>query len=170
MTALKTSPGSSKTKAATIYIAKQSADQRALLERLHAIVIEAIPNATTTIKWGVPFYQVNGKNVCVLSRGYRGANEHGAAVVSTSKGVELTPQEAGDEAHLGVDDLPRTFELRERLDQRVRDLDDGLVGAPAGRTAPSQSGEQRGLPREGESDEPDVTENPWTPPSAALNV
>ncbi|TMG54059.1 MAG: DUF1801 domain-containing protein [Chloroflexi bacterium] len=67
MTALKTSPGSSKTKAATIYIAKQSADQRALLERLHAIVIEAIPNATTTIKWGVPFYQVNGKNVCALA-------------------------------------------------------------------------------------------------------
>ena len=48
----------------------------------------------------------NGLKVCVLSRGYRGANEHGAAVVSTEQGVELGPADAGDEASLLAQLMP----------------------------------------------------------------
>ena len=49
--------------------------------------------------------QSRGLRVCVLNRGYRGANEHGAAIVSSER-IELTPQEAGDEAHLLASLLP----------------------------------------------------------------
>ncbi|TMF23823.1 MAG: DUF1801 domain-containing protein, partial [Chloroflexi bacterium] len=42
-------------------------DKRALLERLRALVDKAVPDATTSIKWGVPFYQRNGKNICALA-------------------------------------------------------------------------------------------------------
>jgi hypothetical protein len=65
MAGLKT--GNAKTKAATTYIAEQSPDKRALLERLHGIVVEVIPEAIPVIKWGVPIYQVEGRNVCALA-------------------------------------------------------------------------------------------------------
>src|SRR5256885_9592526 len=49
------------------YIAEQPADKAALLEKLRALVIKAVPDAEVSIKWGVPFYQRNGKNVCALA-------------------------------------------------------------------------------------------------------
>ena len=48
----------------------------------------------------------HGRKPCVLIRGYRGASEHGAEVVSSPQKVELTPQKAGDEAHLLASLLP----------------------------------------------------------------
>ena len=58
------------------YIAAQAPLQRALLEKLRAIVVKAVPDATASIKWGVPFYQRDGKNVCALAsfRDYVGLN------------------------------------------------------------------------------------------------
>ena len=49
------------------YFAQQPADKRALLEKLRALVAKAVPDATSSIKWGVPFYQRNGKDVCALA-------------------------------------------------------------------------------------------------------
>jgi hypothetical protein len=49
------------------YFAEQSADKAALLEKLRAIVKRELPDADVTIKWGVPFYQRNGKSVCSLA-------------------------------------------------------------------------------------------------------
>jgi len=49
------------------YFAEQSADKAALLEKLRALVKKEVPDADVTIKWGVPFYQRNGKNVCSLA-------------------------------------------------------------------------------------------------------
>jgi hypothetical protein len=49
------------------YFAQQPADKRALLEKLRALVVKGVPDATSTIKWGVPFYQRNGSNVCALA-------------------------------------------------------------------------------------------------------
>jgi len=49
------------------YFAEQSPDKRALLEKLRALVNKAVPDADVSIKWGVPFYQRNGKNVCALA-------------------------------------------------------------------------------------------------------
>ena len=48
------------------YLAQQPPDKRALLEKLRALVSETVPDATASIKWGVPFYQRNGKNICAL--------------------------------------------------------------------------------------------------------
>ena len=53
--------------AAATYIAKQPADKRALLAKLDALVIRTVPKATTTIKWGVPFYELDGAKVCALA-------------------------------------------------------------------------------------------------------
>lgn len=52
------------------------------------------------------FLRDRGVKVCVLSRGYRGANEFGVGVVSTETKVELDPRAAGDEAHLLAKMLP----------------------------------------------------------------
>jgi hypothetical protein len=49
------------------YIAKQPADKRALLSRLDAIVMRSVPKAKTTVKWGVPFYELGGAKVCALA-------------------------------------------------------------------------------------------------------
>jgi len=49
------------------YFAEQPADKAALLARLRAIVNKEVPDADVTIKWGVPFYQRNGKSVCSLA-------------------------------------------------------------------------------------------------------
>jgi hypothetical protein len=49
------------------YFAQQPPEKRALLEKLRALVAKAVPNADATIKWGVPFYQKDGKNVCSIA-------------------------------------------------------------------------------------------------------
>ena len=55
------------TDAAVGYIAEQPADKRALLEKLRALIAKGAPSATPSIKWGVPIYAVDGKNVCALA-------------------------------------------------------------------------------------------------------
>jgi hypothetical protein len=49
------------------YIAKQSAEQRPLLEKLDALVTKTLPDATPVLKWGIPIYQLDGKNVCAIA-------------------------------------------------------------------------------------------------------
>jgi hypothetical protein len=49
------------------YFAEQTPEKRALLEELRALVVKGVPDATVSIKWGVPFYQRNGMNVCALA-------------------------------------------------------------------------------------------------------
>ena len=51
----------------TRYIAEQPPDKAALLEKLRALVNKGVPGADVSIKWGVPFYQLNGKNICALA-------------------------------------------------------------------------------------------------------
>jgi hypothetical protein len=49
------------------YFAEQPAEKRALLEKLRSLVAKGIPDAEASIKWGVPIYQLNGRNVCALA-------------------------------------------------------------------------------------------------------
>lgn len=49
------------------YLAGQAPEQRALLEKLRSLVRKALPDADVLIKWGVPCYAVNGKNICALA-------------------------------------------------------------------------------------------------------
>lgn len=66
-TAKKAAPKKTGTSPDDRYFADQSPEKRALLEKLRALVIKAVPDADVSIKWGVPFYQRNGKNVCALA-------------------------------------------------------------------------------------------------------
>jgi hypothetical protein len=58
------------------YFKEQPAGKRALLETIRGIVDGAIPDATASLKWGVPTYQLNGKNVCAIAsfKDYVGLN------------------------------------------------------------------------------------------------
>jgi hypothetical protein len=49
------------------YFAQQTPDQRALLEKLRALVVKGLPDASVSIKWGIPIYQQDGRNVCALA-------------------------------------------------------------------------------------------------------
>ena len=49
------------------YFKEQPPEKRALLEKLRALVAKGVPGADASIKWGVPFYQLKGKNVCSLA-------------------------------------------------------------------------------------------------------
>ncbi len=65
--AKKPAPKKAATAADVRYIAEQPADKSALLEKLRALVNKGVPDADVSIKWGVPFYQMNGKNICALA-------------------------------------------------------------------------------------------------------
>ena len=49
------------------YFKQQPPEKRVLLEKLRALVAKGVPGADASIKWGVPFYQLKGKNVCSLA-------------------------------------------------------------------------------------------------------
>ena len=49
------------------YFAAQTAEQRALLDQLRALVAKGVPDTDVSIKWGVPFFQRGGKNICALA-------------------------------------------------------------------------------------------------------
>lgn len=49
------------------YFADQPPEKRALLEKLRILVDKEVPDADAVIKWGVPIYQLHGRNVCSLA-------------------------------------------------------------------------------------------------------
>src|SRR5213594_4853441 len=49
------------------YFAQQPADKRALLTKLRGLVEKGAPDAVPVIKWGVPIYAQNGRNICALA-------------------------------------------------------------------------------------------------------
>ena len=48
------------------FFAKQPPHLRAILEALRALIEETAPEATASIKWGMPFYTVGGAMMCAL--------------------------------------------------------------------------------------------------------
>jgi hypothetical protein len=48
------------------FFARQPANLRAILEALRKMVEAAAPDAASSIKWGMPFYTVNGTMMCAL--------------------------------------------------------------------------------------------------------
>src|SRR2546428_6597774 len=49
------------------YFTEQPTDKRALLIKIRGLVEKGAPDAVPSIKWGVPIYQLNGKNICALA-------------------------------------------------------------------------------------------------------
>jgi hypothetical protein len=53
------------------FFARQPVPLRPILERLRELVAEAAPEATSSIKWGMPFYLVGDQTMCALA-GFKG--------------------------------------------------------------------------------------------------
>ncbi len=51
----------------TGFFARQPAPQRTILETLRQLVEEAAPDATASIKWGMPFYSIGRTMLCALA-------------------------------------------------------------------------------------------------------
>ena len=49
------------------YFAQQPPDKRALLIKIRSLVEKGAPDAVPMIKWGVPIYARNGRNICALA-------------------------------------------------------------------------------------------------------
>jgi hypothetical protein len=49
------------------FFAKQPANLRAVLDQLRAMVGDAAPDASSAIKWGMPFFTVGGNVVCAMA-------------------------------------------------------------------------------------------------------
>jgi hypothetical protein len=49
------------------FFAKQAAQLRSILEALRILVGEVAPEATASLKWGMPFYAIDGEMVCALA-------------------------------------------------------------------------------------------------------
>ncbi len=60
-------PTAASSAAVDAYFAAQKQSDRALLERLRAIVLKAIPDAQPALKWGAPFYIRNGKSITSMA-------------------------------------------------------------------------------------------------------
>jgi hypothetical protein len=48
------------------FFAKRPPEQRALLVELRKLVEAAAPDARSSIKWGMPFYEIGGNMMCAL--------------------------------------------------------------------------------------------------------
>jgi hypothetical protein len=48
------------------FFKKQPPAMRPILEKLRALVEEIVPDADSSIKWGMPFYSLNGAMMCAL--------------------------------------------------------------------------------------------------------
>lgn len=49
------------------FFAEQPAQMRVILETLRELVAEAAPEATASLKWGMPFYSVGSEMMCALA-------------------------------------------------------------------------------------------------------
>jgi len=93
------------------FFAKQPVHLRVILEELRKLVEEAVPEATSSIKWGMPFFELGGKMMCAL-----GAHKaHVNLILSGPPGAFDDPDgllvgEGKLGRHLkltAIDDLPR---------------------------------------------------------------
>jgi hypothetical protein len=49
------------------FFAKQPPQLRAILDKLRKLIDEVVPEADASIKWGMPFYTLNGTMMCALT-------------------------------------------------------------------------------------------------------
>jgi hypothetical protein len=93
------------------FFAKQPPHLRAILEALRKLVDEAAPDATSSIKWGMPFYMVGGNMMCALG----GHKSHVNLILSGPPDAFADPKgllegDAKTGRHLklrALDELPR---------------------------------------------------------------
>lgn len=95
------------------YIEKAAPFARPILTHLRALVHEAVPGLGETIKWGMPHFTVNGKNLA----GIAAFKAHCAFVIHGAgrQGMERDPG-MGDYGKIAsLDDLPPAAEMKAKL-------------------------------------------------------
>lgn len=93
------------------FFAKQPPHLRAILEALRELVDEAAPEAVASLKWGMPFYTLDGAMMCALA----GFKAHVNLILPGPPGAFADPDgllegEGKTGRHLklrALDDLPR---------------------------------------------------------------
>ena len=93
------------------FFAKQPPQLRAILDELRTLVVEAAPDATSSLKWGMPFYTVSGETMCALA----GFKAHVNLILAGPPGTYADPDgllegDGKTGRHLklrALDDLPR---------------------------------------------------------------
>ncbi|WP_343703911.1 YdeI/OmpD-associated family protein [Chitinophaga sp.] len=53
--------------ATTLYISKAAPFAQPILQHIRKLVLKTCPHATETIKWGVPFFETYGDNLCSIA-------------------------------------------------------------------------------------------------------
>jgi hypothetical protein len=94
------------------FFARQPAHLRPILDALRELVDRAAPDATSSIKWGMPFYSIGGNMMCALAA----HKSHVNLVLARVDGGFADPDgrlegtgKTGRHLKLrGLDDLPRT--------------------------------------------------------------
>jgi len=94
------------------FFARQPAPLRPILEELRRLIEDAAPDADSSIKWGMPFYTMDGAMMCALG----GHKSHVNLVLSGPPGAYADPEgrlsgEGKTGRHLKVaslDELPRS--------------------------------------------------------------
>jgi hypothetical protein len=93
------------------FFAKQPPALRPILAALRQMVEAAAPEATSSLKWGMPFYEINGQVICALA----GFKAHVNLILSGPPGTYADPDgllegEAKTGRHLklrSLDELPQ---------------------------------------------------------------
>ena len=98
------------------FFTKQPPHLRPILEALRKLVDEVVPKAESSIKWGMPFYKLNGNMMCALA----GFKSHVNLILSGPPDAFADPDgllegDAKGGRHLKlrtIDELPRAAVLR----------------------------------------------------------
>jgi hypothetical protein len=93
------------------FFAKQPAPLRPVLDQLRKLVDEAAPDASSSLKWGMPFYEIGGNTFCALA----GFKSHVNLILPGAPGTYADPDgilqgEGKTGQHLklrSLDELPR---------------------------------------------------------------
>jgi hypothetical protein len=104
------------------FFAKQPAPLLAILEELRALINEAVPDATSSIKWGMPFYTLGGTPVCAMA----GFKAHVNLILAGPTGTFADP----DGLLEGDGKTGRHLKLRQ-VDELPRDAVRGWLRAAA---------------------------------------
>jgi hypothetical protein len=94
------------------FFAKQPPHLRAILEALRELVDEAAPDSVASLKWGMPFYTLDGGMMCALA----GFKSHVNLILSGPPGTFADPEgllegDGKTGRHLklrALEDLPRS--------------------------------------------------------------
>ena len=98
------------------YIAKQADFARPILEHVRKLVHEALPEGEEGLKWGVPYFMVNGKNAVGMAAFKNHASVIVCSTVTAGGGMGSFGKLAA------VDDLPPDKELIKQFRQSAKDV------------------------------------------------